>query len=355
MTLRRGYETMPARIAEMTTSVDGGDIDFDIDPSKVEKLLKRDNDPMFVTIQVAREGVSKNGKNYTAETMQEIADQINTKHPDGYKGHLTDEERSTKAPDPETVWLGAKVMKDKDGKTAVYAKGYVMPYATKRRQILQTAADLGKNLAVSIFGGAKKAVYNANQKAYDIVGIVVDSVDWARPGSEGIPNDGTLILTSEMHNYKKPKEGDEMKREEVIASLKADELREHNPDLVAEMESAAKADLVPLSEMTALVGGEKVEDVKTNVAEMQKQLSGFQLNAEIDSRVAAKSARPVIKKMALAEMKQGESAKDTVERVLQSDQAKVIIKEMTSTPKVNPTNDDRSQPTARKYGKVTKA
>lgn len=82
MTLRRGYETMPARIAEMTTSVDGGDIDFDIDPSKVEKLLKRDNDPMFVTIQVAREGVSKNGKNYTAETMQEIADQINTKHPD---------------------------------------------------------------------------------------------------------------------------------------------------------------------------------------------------------------------------------------------------------------------------------
>ena len=353
MTMRRGYETMRANIAEMTTSADAGDISFEIDDAKVQKLLARDSDPMFVTIQVAREGVSKNGKNYTAETMQEIADQINQKQPDGYKGHLTDIERETKAPDPETIWLGAKVMKDKDGRTAVYAKGYVMPYAKKRRAILQTANDLGKNLAVSIFGGAKKAVYNANQKAYDIVGIVVDSVDWARPGSEGIPNDGTLVLTSEMHKTTKPKEGIEMTREEVIKDLKKEEIAEHNPTLLAEMESDAKTGLIPLSEMTAL-GVEKVEEVSPKLAEMTKELNGFRLNSEIDSRVVAKAARPVIKKMALAEMKQGESVADTVGRVLQSDQAKVIIKEMTGTPKVNPTNDDKSQPTARKFSKVTK-
>jgi len=355
--MRRGYETMAARIAEMTTTAEGGDIDFEINKEKVSKLLERDKDPMFVTIQVAREGVSKNGKNYTAETMQEIADQINSKQPDGYKGHLTDKERETKAPDAETIWLGAKVMKDSAGKVAVYAKGYVMPYATKRRTYLQTANDLGKNISVSIFGGAKKAVYNAQQKAYDIVGIIVDSVDWSRPGAEGIPNDGTLILTSEMVTNKKKTGENDMTLQEALAQATADNLREHNPTLVAEMETAAKNEMIPLAEMKAvqtLVGAEKSEDTSVKIQEMKTKLQGFELTEQINSRVLAKSARPVIKKMAIAEMKSDEAITDTLDRVLQSDQAKVIIKEMTVTPKVNPTNDDKSQPTARKFTKVTR-
>jgi len=349
---RFGHETLDASIAEMSPTATGGAIDVSVDATKVEKLLKRDQDPMFVTIQVAREGISKNGRIYTAETMQEIADQINTHQPDGYKGHLTEAERASKNPDAETIWLGAKVAKDKDGKVSVYAKGYVMPSAKKRREYLQTAFDLGKNVAVSIFGGAEKAVYNAKEKAYDIFGLQVQSVDWARSRSEGIPNDGTLILTSEMFN---PEEDQEMKREEVIASLKADELREHNPTLVTEMETSAKDGLVDPSELTAIqemVGADTAEKAKTSIAEMKTKLNGFELNSQIDSRVAAKSARPVIKKMALAEMTETETVQETVERVLQTDQAKAIIKEMTGTPKVNPTNDDRSQPTARSFTKA---
>ncbi len=348
---RFGHETLDATIAEMSAQADGGSVAIPVDSAKVEKLLKRDTDPMFVTIQVAREGVSKNGRIYTAETMKEIAEQINTKNPDGYKGHLTEEERKHKTPDAETIWLGAAVGKDKDGKTCVYAKGYVMPSAKKRREYLQTAFDLGKNVAVSIFGGAEKAVYNAKEKAYDIFGLQVQSVDWARSGSEGIPNDGTLILTSEMVNNKS--KGDEdMTLQEALQSATAKDLREHNAALVTEIETEARKDHVAVAEMTSLqemVGAEKVEDTPVKISEMKSELAGFQLNKEIDSRVAVKSARPVLRKMALAEMSETESVQETVERVLQTDQAKAIISEMTSTPKVNPLNDNKSQPTARKH------
>lgn len=345
---RHGYETLKASIAEMTNTVDGGDIDFDIDKTKIEKILKRDKNPLFVTIQVAREGVSRNGRNYSAQTMHEIAEQINRKQPDGYQGHLTDEERSTKAPNAKTIWLGAKVMTDKDGKTAVYAKGYVMPSAKSFREYLETAADLGKNVAVSIFGGAKKAVYNAKEKAYDIVGIEVDSVDWARPGSEGIPNDGTLILASEMHNHKS-KEDTKVDRIETIKDVKLGEMKEHNPTLVAEIADEAKKELeTTVSEMTQiteLVGENAVEKIK----EMREKVRATELSESLNARVQAKNARPVIRKMVLAEMKDDEAVDTTVERVLQTGQAQAIIKEMTVVPKVNPTNDDKSQPTARKF------
>jgi hypothetical protein len=345
---RRGYETLQASITEMTNAVDGGELQFDIDKTKIEKILKRDQNPLFVTIQVAREGVSKNGRNYSAETMREIAEQINSKQPDGYKGHLTDEERGHKAPDAQTIWLGAKVVTDKDGKSSVYAKGYVMPSAKRFREYLETAADLGKNVAVSIFGGAKKAVYNAKEKAYDIIGIEVDSVDWARPGSEGIPNDGTLILASEMQTNN-PKEDDKMDRVAVIKDVKLGEMTEHNPELVAEIKTAAKAELeTTVSEMTEIknVLGEKPLE---SIAEMQEKIRGVELTESLASRVQAKNARPVIRKMVLAEMKADEAVDATVERVLQTGQAQAIIKEMTVVPKVNPTNDDKSQSTARKF------
>lgn len=356
---RFGYETLGASIAEMEATAEAGKIDVPVDTEKVKKLLSRDQDPMFVTIQVAREGVSKNGRIYTAETMKEIADQINQHQPDGYKGHLTEEERKTKNPDAETIWLGAKVAKDADGKTCVYAKGYVMPYATKRRSYLQTAFDLGKNVAVSIFGGAEKAVYDAKQKAYNIFGLQVQSVDWARSRSEGIPNDGTLILTSEMVTNNNPKEGDDMTKEEALKQATAAELREHNAALVSEIESEATKDMVAVSEMTSLqemVGAEKAEDTATKISEMTTELNGFRLNHEVNSRVAVKQARPVIRKMALEEMAKATeqvTVQETVEKVLQTAQAKAIIKEMTATPRVNPLNDDKSQPTARKFTKAS--
>jgi hypothetical protein len=103
--------------------------------------------------------------------------------------------RSHAFPATETVWLGA-VVKEIDGKKVCYAKGYILPSAVERRNYLQLAKDFGKNVAVSMYGKAKEAVYNTAQKAYDIKGLTLERIDWTPPGAEGIPNDGTLILTS---------------------------------------------------------------------------------------------------------------------------------------------------------------
>src|SRR4051812_7415316 len=103
-------EPYSATIAEMAaTAEQSSDFAIEVDTSKIENLLKRDKDPMFVTLPVACEGRSVNGRNYTAANVESIVQQINDNHPDGYAGHLTDEERSTKTPDAQTIWLGAVV------------------------------------------------------------------------------------------------------------------------------------------------------------------------------------------------------------------------------------------------------
>src|SRR4051812_11873348 len=119
-------EPYSATIAEMSVTADKSvGFDIEVDKTKIDNILSRDKNPMFVTLPVACEGRSVNGRNYTAANIASIAEQINSSHPDGYAGHLTDEERATKTPDAQTIWLGA-VVKEMDGKSVVYAKGYVM-------------------------------------------------------------------------------------------------------------------------------------------------------------------------------------------------------------------------------------
>jgi hypothetical protein len=349
--LRQGSAVFAATIAEMNNSIES-DIDIKVDTKKIEGLLSRDKNPMFVTLMIAREGVSKNRRNYTPEVIDSIAEQINSNHPDAYSGHLSDADRATKNPDVETIWLGATV-KEIDGKKTLYAKGYVMPSAKKRREYLETAKDLGKNVAVSIYGTAKEAIYNAKLQAYDIKELVLESVDWARSGSAGIANDGTLILTSEMVNLNGNKENNDMDKVQAIKETTISEMKEHNPELVTEIESGVAAVAEMTSVRTALGIDEKA-DVATTVSEMAQKIRSHELTDELNSRVKSPAARPIIKQMVLSEMKDDATVKDTVEKVLQSDDAKAIIKETAGVPKVQPKNDERSQATARKFTKESK-
>src|SRR3954452_2567880 len=176
-------EPYSATIAEMAATAEStADFAIDVDKSKIDNLLARDKKPMFVTLPVACEGTSVNGRIYKAEHIESIVEQINASHPDGYAGHLTDEERSTKTPDAQTIWLGA-VVKEMDGKKVAYAKGYVMPSAKKRREYLQVAKDVGKKVSVSIYGKFD-GWYDRAKKTYDIAKINLESIDWSRPGAE---------------------------------------------------------------------------------------------------------------------------------------------------------------------------
>jgi hypothetical protein len=60
---RTGYELLQATVAEMSS--DPAAFDVPVDQDKLKGILERDKGPRFVTIQVAREGVSRNGRNYS--------------------------------------------------------------------------------------------------------------------------------------------------------------------------------------------------------------------------------------------------------------------------------------------------
>lgn len=98
-------------ISEMSSEAVSGLIQ--LDASLVEKVVGTDPDPMFVTLEVLNEGVSRNGRLYDSSALKEVADQINTQHPDGYAGHISQAERATKVPDCEVIWLGSRIVESR--------------------------------------------------------------------------------------------------------------------------------------------------------------------------------------------------------------------------------------------------
>ena len=289
---RTGYAVLSATVTEM--SADPAALDVPLDQTKLKGILERDKDPRFVTIQVAREGVSKNGRNYSAEVIESIAEQINSTQPIGGAGHIPDDQRSHAFPSTETVWLGA-VIKEIEGKKVCYAKGYILPSAVERRNYLQLAKDLGKNVAVSIYGKAKEAVYNAQQKAYDIKGLALERINWTPPGAEGIPNDGTLILTSEMVDKNGKKKETPVDKEKVLKEATLSEMQQHNPKLVEEIQGGVEA----VSEMTdvrKVLGIDEKTKPSEKIAEMQQTLRKQELDTELRNRVKVHQARPITSK-----------------------------------------------------------
>lgn len=316
-------------ISEMSSEAVSGIIH--LDPELVSKVVGDDSDPMFVTMPVLSEGVSRNGRYYSEEALREVAHQIDTEHPDGYAGHITKEERSNKVPDCEVIWLGSKLA-ESEGKLRLFAKGYILPEAKKRRSYMQKAKALGKGVSVSIYGTARQ-VWDKALKAYRQMNIDLESIDFTRPKSEGVPNGGVFALTAEMVDSKLKEEA--MDKAEALKSCTADELREYVPEAVIaeitdEAVAAAKAENVDvIQEMEA-----KKDAV---IAEMRTELRGFELEGELNAKVIDKAARKMIRRIVLSEMADDEKVSDAVDRVLSSEEGKAIVSEMTVVePKVQP-------------------
>ena len=362
---RSGREFYDATIEEMEgaeVTSEGTQIDADaiagglvpVDPKLIKAVAGDDKNPQFVTINVAVEGVSKNNRLYTRDTIQSICDQINAGMPDGNPGHIKEEDRPFSRPDPTTIWLGAAIKVKDDGKAYLYAKGYIMPEEHKLRSYLKRCKALGKNVAVSIYGKAKSAAWSAKEKAYRLEGFMLESVDWARSKSEGMKNDGTLVLAAEMVGNKDPKE-DDVNREDVIKDLKKDELAKLNPALVSEIQADSDAPEAVVTEMEAVkkLTGDKPAE---SISEMQKENRELNLDKEV-GKIRSSAARQAIRGMVVSEMKQADEAGESVdvaemvEGVLRSDEGKLIIEQHVDAPeKVSPVG---KQPEARAERKFT--
>ena len=346
-----------AVLREMTS--DGiGEINVPVDGQLIAQLSEGDKDPMFVTIEVINEGTSRNGRTYDKDTIYSLAEQINAKKPDGYYGHLTDDERSTKYPEPQTIWISATV-KEVEGKLRLFAKGYVLPEAKKLRSYLKKAKVAGKNVAVSIYGMAKVLKDKASDNVL-VKSMSLESIDWARPGSEGVPNMGIFSIASEMTDNSNKKQGvKSMDKKEVLKSATFEDISEANPELVTEMVADITAKTEDaynevLSEITNIKNALGIDDSSNSIEvinEMRVKLNEFEIDSQLQQKVEQPSARKVLKGLVVAEMNNGKDVESSIDVVLSSETGKAIISEMiTVAPKVAPKVEQPSV-LARKFTK----
>lgn len=315
-----------------------------LDPALVKSVVGDDPDPMFVTLNVLKEGVSTNKRHYDGAALQEVCDQINSQHPDGYAGHITPEQRKSVVPDAEVFWLGARIV-EVDGVAHLFAKGYVLPEAKKRRDYLRKAKAIGKNVSVSIYGTAK-AVFDRSLNAYRQLDIDLESIDFTRPKSEGVRNIGEFALTAEMHDESNVnnEEREAMNKVEALKTASLEEAREHLPaeviaEMTAEAVEAAQAEtrtvVSEMADVTALLGTEK--PAVEVIAEMRETNRRLELNQELAKSVVDSKARKMIERMVISEMTDEETPAQAVSRVLDTEEGKAIVAEMTEVePTVQP-------------------
>lgn len=199
--------------------------DVAVSGERVEKIKATDDDPMFVTIEI-EEGMSKSKRMWSGSILRSIAEQVNQKLPVGYQGHIKDEDDAFAFPDPQIAWLGATAFQD-NGKTKVRVKGYVLSKEAKR------LLDLGVLTEFSVRGNAKQMPMVGG--GVDIRQFDLETIDFARPNRGGMKT-RVVKIASEM-------EGGKTVDEKEIAALTVNDLRTHNPNVVTQIENAAKADL----------------------------------------------------------------------------------------------------------------
>lgn len=198
-----------------------------LDQSRVQELLEdyEDDKPQFPILRVTAGEVSGNGNDWPNSILTSVAEQVNAQEYPGYWGHIKPEERGYVFPDIETVWLGATV-KTEAGQPVLYVKGYNVPGGKprKHRRLARFTSWAGK---------ASGRVINGVRK---IESFTLESIDWARPGSNGM-NAKVVAFATEMEG------GENTVSELDLSKVTLDDIEKGNPSLFALMRQKVEADL----------------------------------------------------------------------------------------------------------------
>lgn len=342
-------------VKEISSDVDGFEVKVPIASDiKVEELISGDSDPLFVTVEVLNNSISRNRRIWDEDTIKDVAQQIMDKKPDGYKGHLKDSDRDSVAPKAMTIWIGS-VIKKIQGRTRLFAKGYILPSAVEFKEYLRKAKSAAKKATVSVYGQASQK-WNESKKAYDILKFDLESIDWARPGSEGVPGLGYFSLASEM-------KGEIMEREEILKTvtlsemksnnekvyeeIKAEGIKETKDSVVKEMEEKVTAvkEMVEKFEEAMPEEAEKTPEVLSEMVKSHKGMVDSYLDSKLAEKIDSESVRAVVKRQVVSEMTGKFMTKElvdsTIDSTMATDEVKGILQEMAKQSILNPGTDNR--------------
>lgn len=304
--------------------------DVDFAPGfDLERLKQVDEEPFFATVRI-RPGKGDQGKGpeYGDHILQSLEEQINSKRPPGYKGHQDPDRVEWEYREPVTAWVGAKYTTSEEGQGELIVKGYVPPTAQDLRtqlKLAESGADVVNS--VSIFG--VRGVEGDQVKTFDLW-----SLDWSPKGRNGMQAD-LLKVSGEQ-----AKEDDDMalSRDEIIASLKADEVPEHLVERFREEALEGVSGKAALTDEIRSILGLKDEDDDDKVIERIKEFVVSEETAQLeealeevlDEKVESKAemARAAVKDAVLPRLKSG-STKEEIAGEIDSALEKPYIEALT--------------------------
>lgn len=255
--IEQTYEDgLTSRIGEMG-SLDSLTDDLLVPTDFLEKVKAKDDDPLFVTVEV-ESGFSESKRNWKPEHVRQVVDMVNNKRMSGNLGHplIKPEEYDTAFPEPQVVWVAAK-MREAGGKAVGKFKGYVLKGAKAREYL-----PLGLIDGVSWFGNT--TLRPRREGGYEVVKFEPENLDFARKGRSGLSS-RVLALAGEMET----KGGFNVEPRE-IAALTPAEVKEHGPLVYKAIQDEAKVDLETKvgEQATALAAAEPEVEISKKVREL---------------------------------------------------------------------------------------
>lgn len=251
----------------------------------VEALKKGDDDPLEVVVEIPA-SKSKRGWNYTANSLKNIVDAVNTKTLNGFLGHQKPEDVSNQFLPPVTHWVGAKMV----GEIA-YFRGVVDAAAKDLKRWIKS----GRIKQVSIFGMPK--IQKVSGETH-VVGYKPMSIDWTPLDRAGM-NTRIVAMSGEMWDLEGQgpegemndnKGGAGMTPEELLAELK--KMMQNRqitvPMIAGEMDWKAE-------QIAQDIDKDWANGIQTSVEKLQKVEEALGVSGEMDIVEVAKSAAEALK------------------------------------------------------------
>lgn len=252
----------------------------------IEELLNGDDEPMFATVEVLRNGMSKNKRNYSVSVVQDLMNKVVGTV--GYLGHSDARKMGFEFREPQSIYVGSSLVQEEDGTVRLLGKSYIFKNSPLREWLPKSIA-CGSPMSVSIQGKAK--CFENLDKTIDVQTIVdLESIDWCNPKTQGMSNSINLSLTTEMvenpNSIIITEKGDvkmaeeKILEQEVIETPVVEEVEETVEEVVTE-------ETVIETEETVTEQIEEVSEMEIKFSEMETKISEMETTiAEKNSRIA---------------------------------------------------------------------
>ena len=136
-------------------------------------------------------GVSANKRDWSPDIMRSIGEQVVSKMPPGYLGHIKPADYGFDFPEPQVVWFGSSITELAGEQVRLWLKGYLLPTAQKLTTWIKSKAVN----SISVYGNVS---YSKDSNGIDkILNIDLKSIDISRKLAEGLSS-GISGLAVEM-------------------------------------------------------------------------------------------------------------------------------------------------------------